>query len=330
MIPLAGLKKRLLAQPDRLIAFLRSYGFKNIRDRRQYISFGRDEYSSAKSIVIYKNNNDNLTVHDYARSFHGDIVRFLNEERGVDRDECIVEMHRYLQLSSFSEAEEGDYFEYQGYEDYDSDPEEINENVLNKYSEVCNERFLKDGISLESQRKFGLRYDNWSKAIIIPIRRTDGKLTGVKARFNKDIQGDELKYVYFENCIVSKTLYGYYENYQSLYKAKEIYIFEAEKSVMQADSFGVNNCVALGSSSISAYQCDLLAKLEPERVVLMTDKGLMQKAVDRDCELLRERFENVLIWDPSESVPDKSSPTDLGEEGFQRAVRKELIEWTQT
>lgn len=331
MIPLHKVKRMLARQPDKLIAFLKSYGFCGFRERSQYISFGRDVQSSYKSIVIYKQNNDSLLVHDYAKCFNGDIVDYLQQEKGVDPEECAVEMQRALRLSSFSidddqDIEESDYKESRD----DTGPELIDESVLDQFPAFVNERFLRDGISFQTQKKFGLRYDTVRMSIIIPIRNAEGNLIGVKARVNRDVQHGELKYTYVENCQITKTLYGYYENRNVLKQSKDICIFEAEKSVMQADGFDIHNCVALGSSVISPYQCELLKALEPERLVLMFDKGLMDIYVKRNIERIRQCFgENIkiVLWNPSESVPDKSSPTDLGERGFQRAIREELVEW---
>lgn len=330
MIPAKKLKRMLAGNPDRLEEFLKSYGFANFRSRNpKYMSFGRDEFSSAKSIALYF---DNMSVHDYAKGFHGDLIEYLKFEKDVEPEEAIVEMRRYLGVSTFTKSEEvGDIEEFENELDrteyYSSDPNVIDESVLDEYLDVPNERFLNDGISLATQKKFGIRYYEEKQAIIIPIRRADGLLIGVKARFNRDVGQHELKYVYFEPCLVTKTLYGY----DQLKETETIYIFEAEKSVMQADTMGINNCVALGSSSISQYQCNLIKKLQPKKIYLLTDKGLLQRVVEQDCEKINKIIENVEIytWTPGDDVPDKASPTDLGKERFEKALREEMKRWNK-
>lgn len=337
MISPDRLKALLIENPNRLILLLECFGFQNIKEKSHYISFGRDETSSPKSIVIYKDRNSSIIVRDYAKGVCGDLFYFLKVEKGISRKEVIVEIQRVLGLSSFSNEKsleslglnisnfEPEREEKEG----DGEPEPIDESLLYEYKERRNERFLKDGIQLKTQKKYGLRYDEASAAIIIPIRRADGKLVGIKARFNREVGDKELKYVYFEPCQVTKTLFGYCFNLEELLKSDTVYIFEAEKSVMQADGFGVRNCVALGSSSISRYQCELLKKTNPKNIVLMTDKGLMEIVREKDCKTIHSILSdvNIYVWNPSEEVPDKSSPTDLGKEGFKRAIRKELVKW---
>lgn len=324
------LKAFLIANPSQLKVVLEHFGFSHIREKPSYITCGRDATSSPKSLVIYKRNNSGLLINDYARGFCGDLFWFLKTEKGISRWKAIQIIENVLGLASW-EIEDFQIKESSEKIDDSAPPEEIDESLLYKYKERRNERFLKDGISLKTQAKYGLRYDDQSAAIIIPIRRSDGKLVGIKARFNRDVEKGQLKYMYFEPCQVSKTLFGYYQNFEDLQEKDTVFIFEAEKSVMQADTFGLRNCVALGSSSISKYQCELLKQTNPKNVVLMTDKGLLEIVRVRNCEMIHSVLSEAKIyyWSPSEDVPDKASPTDLGKKRFVKAVRKELMKWKQ-
>lgn len=49
---------------------------------------------------------------------------------------------------------------------------------------------------------------------------------------------------------MSQTLFGYSENYSSLYE-NDVWIVESEKLVLKMDSWGYNNVVALGSNLLS-------------------------------------------------------------------------------
>lgn len=335
MIAIEQMKLMLMENPERLVEYLKSFGFANIRIRSKYITFGRDSKSSAKSIVIYRQKNPNLLVNDYAKGFQGDILRFLEEEKSIEWYEAVIEMQRYLGLSSFTAQEDLPECEMLAdeQEDYEEDtdwsePDALDESVLDEYIEAGNERFLQDGIALATQKKYGLRYDPIRQSIIIPIRRSDGKLCGVKARMNFDVRKGELKYTYVYYFQLTKILFGYDQNKNFLESSDSVFVFEAEKSVMQADGFGVRNCVAMGSSSISTYQCQLIKGLSPKRVVLMTDKGLRAIAVQRNCERICQIVGcDVYIWQPADNVPDKSSPTDLGRKRFQFAIERELKKW---
>ena len=82
----------------------------------------------------------------------------------------------------------------------------------------------------------------------------------IKGRLNGEPEEFEPKYLYIENGPMSQTLFGYSENYSSLYE-NEILIVESEKSVLKLDSWGYNNVVALGSNSLSTTQAKLLIYL---------------------------------------------------------------------
>ena len=49
---LAEIKKELINHPDKLKEILEHFGYCYVIVRTKYISFGRDQYSSKKSIVI--------------------------------------------------------------------------------------------------------------------------------------------------------------------------------------------------------------------------------------------------------------------------------------
>lgn len=79
---LADIKKELINHPDKLKDVLEHFGYCNIVIRPKYISFGRDEKSSKKSIVINLENNEYLYTIDYARNIRKDIFHILlNKEK---------------------------------------------------------------------------------------------------------------------------------------------------------------------------------------------------------------------------------------------------------
>lgn len=162
---------------------------------------------------------------------------------------------------------------------------------------------------------------------------------GIKARVNRKRAPDESKYFYIEKCQKNKTLYGYSQNYEHLVNADCIYIFEAEKSVMQAYSFGEQKCVAMAGSFLSVAQARLIIGLAPKKIVLAMDKGI---SVNRsgvlwsNVEILQNEMPDMLdipievvdmTWDLD--VPDKWSPTDLGKEDFYRVIEEDVISWKE-
>lgn len=333
------MKKRLSEEADYLIELLETFEFANIKNRGKYISCGRDEESSPKSIVIYLDDNEYCMVTDFARNTHLDIISFICREKGAEFYSVISCIKEILGIdgdfylnSQRPTAIFGGFFKKLKKKKNEANTK-LPKKVLDQYDYAGNERFLADGISLEAQRFFQIGFDKKSQSITIPIHGEDGALIGIKARVNRDVLDGEQKYFYLHPCLMNLTLYGYAENYADIQEADCIYVFEAEKSVMQAYDFGIRNCVALGSSSVSKKQGLMLLSFLNKKIILMFDKGLKEEAVQRNCNFLTRLIPvihpSIYLWEPSEDVPQKSSPTDLGKERFEKAVREELVLWKE-
>lgn len=317
------LKMQLLNNPESIIQILEYYEFTNIKLLRNEIRLSYGENHDASAIRIKLTNNDGLFVQDFVRSDNkGDLISYIMKARTVKFTEVMSCIKNILGISSYAVKKKkvfGGFFDpIKNKTSYES--KVYPESILNEYK-GCNAKFLKDNISFTTQQKFGIGFDIQSQRITIPIRNAYGELIGIKGRCNYEPNDDEPKYLYIVPCAMSTTLYGYSENYDSLIGAEEIYIFEAEKSVMQAYDFGVRNCVALGSNNLSINQIKLLYFLQPKRVVFMLDKGLdySQTYNNRDSLLKFCRMNEieVYMWDWKNSdLSDKSSPTDYGEDEF--------------
>lgn len=63
----------------------------------------------------------------------------------------------------------------------------------------------------------------------------------------------------------------------------------------------------------------------------MFDEGLDREVIEKNCSFLKKcspmKEFSIFYWEPTGNVPHKSSPTDLGEDRFQIAINKELVEW---
>lgn len=317
------LKMQLLNNPESIIQILEYYEFTNIKLLRNEIRFSYGENHDASAIRIKLTNNDGLFVQDFVRSDNkGDLISYIMKSRIVKFTEVMSCIKNILGISSYAVKKKkvfGGFFDpIKNKTSYES--KVYPESILNEYK-GCNTKFIKDNISFTTQQKFGIGFDVQSQRITIPIRNAYGELIGIKGRCNYEPNDDEPKYLYIVPCAMSTTLYGYSENYDSLIGAEEIYIFEAEKSVMQAYDFGVRNCVALGSNNLSINQIKLLYFLQPKRVIFMLDKGLdySQTYNNRDSLLKFCRMNEieVYMWDWKNSdLSDKSSPTDYGEDEF--------------
>ena len=329
---LADIKKELINHPDKLKDVLEHFGYCNIVIRPKYISFGRDDKSSKKSIVINLENNEYLYTIDYARNIRKDIFSYIIEQRKVEFIDVLNEVRHALGITDYY-----DFFDNKGifggfYEKIrkrrTNKVNTYDDSILDCYVNCGNIRFLADNISLLSQKFFKIKYDVESQGIVIPIRNQFGQLMGVKERFNYDVPDGEMKYFYAVPCSMSQTLFGYSQNYEFLVD-NTIYIFEAEKSCMQCYSYGIRNCVSLGSGSISIQQVKMLLELNPKRIIFLHDVGYGLENIMRNIDMVKNysRFTEVELgyWSYfGRGYENKVSPSDLGKEWLENILQNEI------
>ena len=322
----------MLDNPEKLEELLEYFNFYNIHIHQSYISFGRAIDSSKKSIAIRLEKNDYLYVSDYARNINQDLFTYISEQRLVDFKDIISVVRKILKIDDFSIFREpqgifgGFYEKIRKKNEYTC--RTYDESILNKYVALANMRFIRDNITIDAQQFFNIRYDVESQGIVIPIYNQVGELMGVKVRCNYDVQDGEMKYYYLIPCQMSQTLYGYSQNYNYLVN-NVIYIFESEKSVMQCYSYGIRNCVALGSGSISRKQVQMLLELNPQKIIFMHDVGFDLENILRNINIVKSysRFSEVELgyWDYFDRLyDDKVSASDLGKKELLRIIDNEI------
>ena len=326
------IKKELLNNPEKLKDLLEHFNFYNVHIHQSYISFGRAQDASKKSIVIRLERNDYLYVTDYARNINKDLFTYISEQRLIDFADIIAAVRNILGIDDFGIINEsygifgGFYEKIRKRNEYSL--RTYDESVLDKYVPLANKRFIKDNISITAQQFFGIRYDVESQGIVIPIYNQIGELIGAKVRCNYEVKDGEMKYYYLIPCAMSNTLYGYSQNYNYLAN-NVVYVFESEKSVMQCFSYEIRNCVALGSGSISRKQVQMLFELNPKKIIFMHDVGYGLENILRNIDVVKKysRFSEVELgyWDFFDRLyDDKVSASDLGKEELLRIMDTEI------
>ena len=329
---LKEIKKELLDNPEKLKELLEYFNFYNVHIHQSYISFGRAQDTSKKSIVVRLEKNDYLYVTDYARNISKDLFSYISEQRLVDFKDIIGVVRNILGVDDFGLFNEsrgifgGFYEKIRKRSEYSV--RTYDESILDKYIPLANKRFVNDNISIAAQQFFGIRYDVESQGIVIPIHNQIGELIGAKIRCNYEVQDGEMKYYYLIPCQASQTLYGYSQNYNYLTN-NIIYIYEAEKSIMQCFSYGIRNCVALGSGSISRKQVRMLLELNPKKIIFMHDVGYDLENILRNINMVKNysRFSEVELgyWDFFDRLYDnKVSASDLGKKELLRIMDTEI------
>ena len=330
-------KSKLLKDPEKIKEYLEYFDFHKISIRTNYMSFARsnDADSSPKSIVIRLTNNDALLVHDYPKAIVCDIFNYVIKMRGKTFKEVFSEAKRILGIDSSYFYEERTTAPFGGFyrnikRQKDVQLKTYDDSILDDYIPCGNERFLRDGISLETQRKFNIGFSVVDQAITIPIWDEVGNLIGVKMRCNHDVQDGEQKYWYDFPTMMSQTLYNYANSYEHLESADIIYILEAEKGCMQYISkLGLYNCVGLGSGSISKKQVQMLLSLNPNKIVFLHDVSYEKEAIMKNIQTVKaySRMKQIDVgyWDnEKKGYEDKVSCTDLSVEKLEYILENEI------
>lgn len=207
------------------------------------------------------------------------------------------------------------------------------ENVLNIFTDLYTKEWINDGISIETMKKYNIKYSVWQQKIIIPHYDINNRLIGVRERslLENDI---ELfgKYAPFRigrnkfyNHALGQNLFGLNKNINAIQRKRKIMLVEGEKSVLQADTmFGEDNfTVALCGKNFTSYQKGLILMLGVREVIIGLDK--QYKTLDsEECKSwakhIKEKIINQLspylvvsvLWDTNDLLDYKDSPTDKG------------------
>ena len=197
--------------------------------------------------------------------------------------------------------------------------------ILNNFISHPNLRFLKDNISLITQYKFQIKYDQKSDRIIVPWFDEKGNLVGMTGRYNFDEVGKNPKWKTLANFSKGSFLYGMYENKKDIKEQEYVIIGESEKFVMQLDSYGYHNALALGNCNITDKQARIIKSLPVEKIILALDEGVDIEHILLQCEKLKGGIFNNskeiwCIYDNDHSIlpkGSKASPSDLGKENFE-------------
>lgn len=218
--------------------------------------------------------------------------------------------------------------------------ETINEGILEVFNKYYAPEWLNDGISKEAMDKFNIKYSISQNKIIIPHYDIHDNLIGIRGRALDDWEIENIgKYMpvkiegtWYRHKL-GMNLYGLNITKENIRKKKRVFVFEAEKSVMQMESFKQLNCgVAVCGSQFNKYQLNLLLKnCYPEEIVICFDNEEMPGEDKYFMKLwnLCKKYNNYctfsFIYDRGGLLNLKDSPTDKGEEIFNQLLLRRVF-----
>lgn len=213
------------------------------------------------------------------------------------------------------------------------------EGVLDAFVHFYPPEWLEDGISKAAMDKYGIQYSISQNKIIIPHRDINGRLVGIRGRA---LNPEEVELVgKYMPIHIEKTwythplglnLYGLYENKENIKKSGIVYVGEAEKFVLQAESFtDPNCCVAVCGSQFNKFQLrELIKNCHPREIVICFDneelphKDSYFNKLWTMCQKYKLYADFSFIYDREGLTQLKQSPTDCGEDIFHKLLSRRI------
>lgn len=347
MIDYQGIIEQL--NTDKIIDLMERLGVETYVRRPGYVIFPticHNEDSAQASMKLYYYENNHLFV-CYTEDGNMSIFKFLRhyyETRGIDFDwyEDIYKV--VLDCSNFRLAAPG-HTTYKSIRDQYRRPEHIqlptySEGILNTFTKFYPPEWLNDGISKTAMDKFNILYSIPQNKIIIPHYNIDNKLVGVRGRALNPWEVENIgKYMPVQiegkwySHPLSLNLYGLNKTKENIKKTGICFIFEAEKSVLQMDSFDRLNCAAaVCGSQFNKFALKILIQnCHPNEIVICFDKeekpgeDIYFNKLYKLCNKYKNYANFSFIYDMENLLELKDSPTDKGQDTFEKLLQRRVI-----
>ena len=214
------------------------------------------------------------------------------------------------------------------------------ENIMDCFIKYYPIEWLSDGITKEAMDKFNIKYSPSQNKIIIPHYDVSGRLIGIRGRaLNQEDIDTWGKYMPVQiegkwySHPLSLNLYGLNMTKENIKATGIAYLFEAEKSILQMDSFSIPNCAAaVCGSKLNKYALDILVRTcHPQEIVVCFDQEELSKYEETYFDKLLNmclKYQNYaqfsFIYDKENLLKLKDSPTDKGEDIFLKLLKKRV------
>lgn len=346
MIDYQGIIEQL--NTDKIIDLMEQLGVETYVRRPGYVIFPticHNEDPAQASMKLYYYENTHI-FYCYTECNGMSIFSFLKhyyESHNLSYDwyEDIYKV--ILDCSNFRLAAPG-HATYKSIRDQYRRPEHIqlptySEGILNTFTKFYPPEWLNDGISKTAMDKFNILYSIPQNKIIIPHYNIDNKLVGVRGRALNPWEVENIgKYMPVQiegkwySHPLSLNLYGLNKTKENIKKTGICFIFEAEKSVLQMDSFDRLNCAAaVCGSQFNKFALKILIQnCHPNEIVICFDKeekpgeDIYFNKLYKLCNKYKNYANFSFIYDMENLLELKDSPTDKGQDIFEQLLNKRV------
>lgn len=295
---------------------------------KEYYSCGNMDGDNKSAITI--KNNKYLNCRNYTREKHfkdrekDDLITLIQYNKDYTFIEAIRYLHKILGLKFTYKKDNKKVDKIDPLQIFKkvkrrrktndvSEIEILNEEILEDYTPCIHIDWVKEGITQKTVDKFQLGYSFRRQRVVIPIRYwLTGELIGITGRtmIENFEEFDIPKYFAIKPYTKTNNLYGLYENYEGIQKAKYVVIQESEKSVCKRDSRLDESCVAVGCHDVSDEQARILIGLDIDEIVICFDNDVDINHIRYTCEKFYHIRKVSFMYDKWDLLEPKSSPAD--------------------
>ena len=336
------LSEYLINNPDEIEKILEELGFGKILNRGRYISACVPNFNNASGFSILIENlycksfttNFNFNGHlfdlvGYMKSYtnFGDTMRFIHKILNIpysyskDKDDTpkdsILDFFKKYKTKPNKKTKE---VELKFYTD---------EEIFGMYTRCPYANWIKEGIIARIQQEFGIGYHFDSKRVVIPHRYwKTGEIIGLIGRTicsNEEIEYFDIpKYFpiipYKKGC----NLYGLWENMEYIKQAKEVIVFEAEKSVLKMASKGIRNTCCVCCHDLSEEQVKILIGLNVN-IVLAYDSDIPIEFMESECKKFKGLRNVSIVINQYDVLKEKESPADATLKIWEALYKRRIV-----
>ena len=326
------LREYLIQNPEEIVKILEVTDFHSISffDNKKEIRCAYYEGGNHTSVAI---NCETLQTYVFSKGIGGDLFYIISLHNNWSMSQTLNLIYKILNIKDVNELNIPFIFE-RFYKKISTFHKQDKENVLpvdtlNRFVNHPSVRFAKDNISYLTQYKFKIKYDTITNRVIVPWFNKKGDLVGITGRYNFNDIGNNPKWKAIENFPKGNYLYGIYENQKEIEEMDYVIIGESEKFVMQLDSYGYHNGLALGNCTITDKQARIIKSLPVKKIIIALDEGVNIEHILAQCEKLKGGIfnNNKEIWciydNENKVIPkgSKASPTDFGKEKLEYLLK---------
>ena len=294
MIDIASLKSQLT--DDRIIELMDALGAPLMKADSNNLIFGSichwgADWDKHKPKLWYY--IESGSFHCWSCGFSGDTISLVQHVKHLDFNQAVSYICSilHLQVEQIEQNKQLDnWAELRRFlPNAEPEPDKLltyDKSILSIFDHLYPQEWLDYGISADILDKFCIGWYARQACISIPVL-FNGQLVGVRGRYTRE--QDVAKGKYRPICTLdgqvlkfpsSACLYGYDQNKAAIAKSRQVVLFESEKSVLKAPSFGINNALAVFGSNISKQHIQLLLELGVNNVVLCMDSDYKQVGDD--------------------------------------------------